>query len=128
MNMVIISGDFNLPIKPSSPYTPFEDELCAYNLKQHVDTATHIGGSILDLLITSSSATSLSSISVNDGISDHCSVTFILKKGTTELKNPTRVLRRRLTENSLDNIQRRIVRSLERRWRASHSHINENLV
>ncbi|XP_060601863.1 uncharacterized protein LOC132755083 [Ruditapes philippinarum] len=50
---LMIMGDFNLHIDDSSSVTAdFKDSLFAMGLTQHVDFSTHIGGNILDLVIT----------------------------------------------------------------------------
>ena len=71
---LIITGDFNLHLDdPSAPYVAsFSDLLDTFNLTQHISFPTHDSGHTLDLLITRSASTLVSSIDQTyTPISDH---------------------------------------------------------
>lgn len=71
---LIITGDFNLHVDdPTAPYVAsFLDLLDTFNLTQHISFPTHDSGHTLDLFITRSSSTLLSSVDHTfSPISDH---------------------------------------------------------
>jgi len=78
---LIITGDFNFHVDdPTSPSViPFLTLLTDFNLTQHVTFPTHLATHTLDLLISSSSSNSISSVaSLDPAISDHCAILFSL--------------------------------------------------
>ena len=73
---IVITGDFNLHMDRSSPYSNgFKELLNSCDLKQHVDKPTHIHGHILDLVITPSDL-QISGLHVGDCLSDHFLISF----------------------------------------------------
>jgi exonuclease III len=77
-NEFLITGDFNIHVNDSSDAhsIQFLTLLDSFNLVQHVPAPTHISSNILDLVITSSQSSILSSVSVSPvSPSDHYRVT-----------------------------------------------------
>jgi hypothetical protein len=72
---VIFTGDFNLRLL-SEPRVceQLNDLLMSFSLFQHVNQPTHERGDILDLVITRTASTILSSISLTPGVADHLSI------------------------------------------------------
>jgi hypothetical protein len=74
---LLITGDFNFRVDPPVPPcdVPFLALLDCFSLTQHVSFPTHLSKHILDLLITRSPSTSVSSVSCTDpGLSDHLAI------------------------------------------------------
>ena len=69
---IIILGDFNIHVNTPSCHlaSEFLQLLDCLNLRQHVDSPTHIKGNILDLVITDSAPVSAPSV-YDMGVSDH---------------------------------------------------------
>ena len=72
----LLAGDFNVHMDNA-----FDDSakklkslLQNFGLKQHVDSPTHSGGHILDLIISKQNTQLIQSMSVTEGISDHHSI------------------------------------------------------
>lgn len=78
---ILIAGDFNLHFENRSAQgtAPFCDILDASGLNQHVATATHKAGHILDLLLSRDGDSLVSAVEVlQSDISDHKSICFQL--------------------------------------------------
>ena len=80
---LVIAGDFNIHMEDSSnaDTARFASLLSNYDLRQHVQTSTHIGGSTLDLVLTRENAfdcVDVSSLSCEQTIttSDHYFINF----------------------------------------------------
>ena len=74
---LLLAGDFNFHLDHPIPTSdaPFVDLLDTFSLSQHVDFPTHISSHTLDLLITRSSSSLITSTSSTDfGISDHVAI------------------------------------------------------
>ena len=70
-----ILGDFNLHLDNSNGNTnKFNEILTCFDLKPHVNFATHVHGHWLDLLITKRISNSIKSVFSAAGISDHLAV------------------------------------------------------
>ncbi len=79
---LLILGDFNLHVDNSqnAPAMRFLNLLESCNLTQHVTKSTHNSGHILDLVITRSTDSLITTLhNFNPGISDHEAVIFELK-------------------------------------------------
>ena len=71
----LICGDFNIHVDTSSNDSiKFQNCLESCNITQNVQTATHLHGHILDLVLTSTDASSFSNVRVAEFISDHALV------------------------------------------------------
>jgi hypothetical protein len=80
-NEIIVLGDFNLGYTdPESLHACLAPLMSVYNLRQHVQQSTHSKGGILDLILTRSSFTTVTNVSLRDGLSDHCAVFFNIRK------------------------------------------------
>src|SRR6185436_1888362 len=75
---VIITGDFNYHVdKPDSSTSQFLNLLADFSLTQHINFPTHSFDHTLDLLITRSSSTIISSVDSTDpALSDHYALLF----------------------------------------------------
>ena len=72
---VIILGDFNIHFNEEHNTSKLRNMLNDYQMQQHVNSATHEHGNILDLVITNQRDIWVSNVSVMDyAISDHYSV------------------------------------------------------
>jgi hypothetical protein len=97
---IIITGDFNLHVNDSAaPYvSPFLDLLDTFNLTQHISFPTHDSGHTLDLLITRSTSTLLSSVDhIFSPISDHrvilSTLTIPTKSRSPRITKQTRAIK-----------------------------------
>ena len=71
----LICGDFNIHVDTSSNDSiKFQNCLESCNITQNVQTATHLHGHILDLVLTPTDASSFSNVRVAEFISDHALV------------------------------------------------------
>jgi len=78
---LFISGDFNIHVdNPSGPHvSSFLSIIDSFSLIQHVDFPTHISGHTLDLLLSKSTSSVVSSVSRSDPfLSDHSAVSATL--------------------------------------------------
>ena len=73
---LIIMGDFNFHInKPNLPNVrKFNDLLDTFGLAQHISEPTHVGGNILDLVITRQDSNLLKKCHVDELLSDHFAI------------------------------------------------------
>jgi len=102
---LFITGDFNIHVdQPSSPSAlPFLDLLHDFSLTQLITFPTHSSGHTLDLLITRSTSTSISSINYFDpGISDHFALIFSIT--TSPQPKPSRVTKLIRSFRSIDPV------------------------
>ena len=76
---LIILGDFNIHYGKAGnkDSNDFSDILHAANLRQHVRNPTHTIGNILDLVITPSSGSAVTSVTVGSLLTDHHVVTSV---------------------------------------------------
>ena len=71
----LICGDFNIHVDTSSNDSiKFQNCLESCNITQNVQTATHLHGHILDLVLTPTDASVISNVRVAEFISDHALV------------------------------------------------------
>ena len=71
----LICGDFNIQVDTSSNDSiKFQNCLESCNITQNVQTATHLHGHILDLVLTPTDASVISNVRVAEFISDHALV------------------------------------------------------
>ena len=71
----LICGDFNIHVDTSSNDSiKFQNCLESCNITQNVQTATHLHGHILDLVLTPTDASAISNVRVAEFISDHALV------------------------------------------------------
>ena len=76
---VIIIGDFNIHFNNEHNSSKLRNMLNDYPMQQHVNSATHEHGNILDLVITNQRDNLVSNVSVMDyAISEHYSVEWTL--------------------------------------------------
>jgi hypothetical protein len=68
---IIIVGDFNL-----KDVTSLDDILTMFNLTQHVSSATHDKGRLLDLVISRNDDLSVVNLNLTPGLADHHAVLF----------------------------------------------------
>jgi len=83
---LIITGDFNVHVdQPNCSFaSSFLNLLDVFSLTQHVTFPTHSSGHTLDLIITRSCSTTISSINFTDpNISDHYAVLFSVSVTST---------------------------------------------
>jgi hypothetical protein len=103
----IICGDFNLNVIPQPGGTQSSHDFSFFSslhLEQHVNESTHIGGRILDLVLSPLSTTITESVRVVDGLSDHRAVLFnlvCLSRSTDVPKQVTEKLFHRINEENL---------------------------
>jgi endonuclease/exonuclease/phosphatase (EEP) superfamily protein YafD len=73
---VLIIGDFNIhwDDQNNAECKHFMDILDSFDLVQHVDFATHIGGHTLDFIISRSGDNIIDAVSPGDMIADHSAV------------------------------------------------------
>ena len=73
----IIAGDFNVHFDNEAKSEPLRNLLESFNLTQHVLSPTHNSGHILDLVVSSSDNSLISSVTViPDSVSDHHRIEF----------------------------------------------------
>ena len=72
----LLTGDFNIHMDNATDESTKKMTSLLHNfgLKQHVDSPTHSGGHILDLVISKDNTQLVQSVSVAEGISDHHSI------------------------------------------------------
>ena len=102
---ILIVGDFNLHCELNSApgVKVLNDMLAENNLKQHVTEPTHMKGHMLDLVITHSSSSIVSSTSAYpSSISDHYSVVFRLSSASPV---PTRAVKQLRDIRGLDFVR-----------------------
>ena len=95
---LIITGDFNIHVdKPTCPSTsPFLNLLDEFSLRQHITSPTHSSGHTLDLLLTRSDTTAISSTETTDpALSDHRAVLFsVTVPSRSRIPRITKLVRR----------------------------------
>ena len=98
---VIITGDFNIHMnKPNNPHTrKLNTILNTFNLKQHINEATHKHGNTIDLLITRQK-TVMKEFAVTCQLSDHNNILFKLN-----LKKPPPT-RKKIANRKLKHIDK----------------------
>ncbi len=96
---ILFCGDYNIHVNKPNDYKArrLQSILDTFDLKQHVKEPTHEHGNTLDLILTKND-TSLISHSVDEMISDHCSILMNL-----DMKKPPPI-RKMLTFRKTKNI------------------------
>ena len=85
---LIVVGDFNIHVdRPGPDKSQFDEVLTNHRLSQHVTSATHEKGHILDLILSGVDSNIITTTKVHSLISDHWSVVCLLK--TPGLNNTT---------------------------------------
>jgi hypothetical protein len=87
----LILVDFNLHVnEESNVISNFKDSLFAMGMEQHVNFSTHIGGNVLDLVITEAIG-GIDVLCCQPGmfISDHCGVKIITNVKNENIKSQT---------------------------------------
>ena len=79
-----------------------------FRLEQHVNFQTHIHGHWLDLLITRTSCSAVTSVSACDEFSDHCLVLSELELPRSECVQ-SKIYFRRINKIDLDNLKNDIL-------------------
>ena len=124
---LLIVGNFNIHMDEADnpEKRGFSDMLSSYDLKQHVQTATHCSGHMLDLVITRGNSNLVASVEVTDqGISDHFTVSCDLNIGNMKKNNSSRVISyRSLKKINVDRFSADASASF-----LSESHINSTSV
>jgi hypothetical protein len=100
---LILVGDFNINVSSGSPHaTKLLNVMNDFDLLQHVDTATHESGNILDLVFARNKFCSISHISVIEGFSDHACILFGLVTPDFKSSNSPTVQTRSLKNVNFD--------------------------
>ena len=110
---LLLTGDFNFNLDDASSKeaTNFLQLLNSQNLRQHIQTQTHLKGHTLDLLITRNQDNLIQAIDLIDDMpSDHCAISTVLRfKAASPVKK--RIQSRALHKLDIDNFKQSIVAS-----------------
>ena len=111
---LIINGDFNFHVDQphTSPASQFINLLHDFSLTQHINFPTHSANHTLDLLITRSSSTIISSVDSTDpALSDHCAILFSISVPAYNKSTRITKLVRRFRSINLTNFSNDILSS-----------------
>ena len=111
---LIITGDFNIHVdQPSCPSSsPFLNLIDVFSLTQHITFPTHISGHTLDLLLTRSSSTAITSVDSTDpSLSDHRALLFSLSAPSPSNRTRITKLVRSFRSINLTNFTKDILSS-----------------
>lgn len=88
---LMLMGDFNLHLNDGTHATSeFKNCLFSLGLHQHVDFSTHIGGNVLDLVITEQeNGVKIKSCEQGPFLSDHCVVKIVTEIKKENIKSET---------------------------------------
>ena len=88
---ILLAGDVNIHMDEDESYSNrFKDILESFNIKQHVNTATHIHGHTLDIIATFLDGPAISNVVVNEyDLSHHYLVDFVVSVSPVKKQQKT---------------------------------------